>query len=96
MIRELEGVMAVCKMEMLAVGNVGRDVGLEGVCGRREAVVVACAKPQRVMVKASLQCKRWPSVVSSRVGMHTKLRLRCNATSGGDNADPPKKVRVTV
>lgn len=88
--------MAVCKMEMLVVG---RDVGLDGVCGRGDAGV-ACTKPQlqkRVTVRNTSTQKRWPSVALSarRVTVQptcAKLRRRCSAISaGGDNSEPPHK-----
>jgi hypothetical protein len=80
-------VMAVCNMEMqLAVGSIGRDAGLEAVCGRREAGAVS-ARPQRVMVSAKVE-QRWPA---ARV-VARRARFRCSASSGDAQ---PKKVRVS-
>lgn len=80
--------MAVCKMDVLALGQVGTvRASLEGACGRREAVAT-CATPKRVTVSAKLQ-RKWPS---GRVGAPSpgSLGVRCSATFGRD--DEPKKV----
>ncbi|KAG0505017.1 hypothetical protein M758_N004200 [Ceratodon purpureus] len=75
--------MAVCKMEMLAVGNhvvVGREVGSElgGLRGRRDAVGLRSVKAQgRVVLRADGGRRS-----SGRVRVSGRVGFRCNAASG--------------
>jgi hypothetical protein len=85
--------MVVCKMDVLAVGQVVGTVRVcvESACGRREAVAV-CAKtkkPQKRVIVSAERLKKWPSVRVGAPSSLGSLGVRCSATSRGD--DEPKK-----